>query len=91
MSCKDGSSTNSVNQNNGKSFTALFLLWFFLGQFGGHRFYLGKKHAVTMLVLTLVGALFSWLILPFFLCIVVFIWWLIDISILVDFEKNRQK
>ena len=39
-----------------KSRLATTLLAFFLGQFGAHRFYLGKiGTAVTMLVLTIIG------------------------------------
>lgn len=42
-----------TNQSN-KSRTATFVLCFFLGPFGAHRFYAGNTgSAVTMLVLTL--------------------------------------
>ncbi|GEQ06193.1 MULTISPECIES: TM2 domain-containing protein [Staphylococcus] len=44
--------------NNSKSTGVAYLLWFFLGGFGAHRFYLGKTgSAVGLLVLTL---LTSW-------------------------------
>jgi len=33
---------------------ALFLCWV-LGVFGGHRFYLGRPHAATMLIITLIS------------------------------------
>lgn len=43
--------------NEAKSTGAAYLLWFFLGGFGGHRFYLGRTgSAVAMLLLTLIGA-----------------------------------
>lgn len=45
-------------ENNSKSTGVAYLLWFFLGGFGAHRFYLGKTgSAVGLLVLTL---LTSW-------------------------------
>ena len=41
---------------NRKSTGAAYLLWFFLGGFGGHRFYLGQTGtAVTQLLLLLLG------------------------------------
>ena len=40
-----------------KSTLVSFLLWFFLGTFGGHRFYFGKiKSAIGLIVL----GVFSW-------------------------------
>jgi len=35
---------------NKKSVVAAYLIWFFVGGFGGHRFYCGRKHALTMLI-----------------------------------------
>ena len=42
--------------NAQKSTGVAYLLWFFLGGFGGHRFYLGKTGtAVAQLIITIVG------------------------------------
>ncbi len=42
--------------NAQKSTGTAYLLWFFLGGFGAHRFYLGKTGtAVTQLIITLIG------------------------------------
>lgn len=40
-----------------KTFGLAFVLWWFLGVFGGHRFYLDRPHAKMMLILgiTVVG------------------------------------
>lgn len=51
------------------SVTAVYVLWFFLGFFGGHRFYLRRYiSAVIMLFLTI----------TVFGVLVTSIWWLID-------------
>jgi TM2 domain-containing membrane protein YozV len=42
--------------NAQKSTGVAYLLWFFIGGFGGHRFYLGKTGtAVAQLIITIVG------------------------------------
>jgi len=62
-----------------KSRLAVTLLSFFLGEFGAHRFYLGKiGTAVTMLILALVGWATVWIVIGFFLIGAVGIWALID-------------
>jgi TM2 domain-containing membrane protein YozV len=39
-----------------RSMIAAYVLWFFLGRFGAHRFYLGlKRSALIMLVLSVAG------------------------------------
>ena len=57
-----------------KSTGASYLLWFFLGWFGAHRFYLGQTGtAVAQLLLGLLGWIplfIGWAILS--------IWWIID-------------
>jgi TM2 domain-containing membrane protein YozV len=40
--------------NEAKTFVTAFLFWWFLGVFGGHRFYLHRPHAKTMLILALI-------------------------------------
>lgn len=43
-------------QARSKSVGVAYLLWFFLGGFGGHRFYLGSTGvAVVLLLCTLIG------------------------------------
>lgn len=56
-------------QRRGKDKLIAYLLWWFLGLFGAHRFYLGRTgSAVGMLILTitLIGM------------IATFIWWIVD-------------
>ncbi|MBW7476527.1 TM2 domain-containing protein [Paenibacillus oenotherae] len=59
-------------RNQGKNMMVAYVLWFFLGIFGGHRFYMKKTgSAVAQLVLTLtvVGYLVTciWVIVDAFL------------------------
>jgi TM2 domain-containing membrane protein YozV len=67
--------------NEGPSAGVAYLLWFFLGLFGGHRFYLGKGgSAVVMLILTfsIVGVFFAG------------IWWVIDAFLIPDMLREKR-
>ena len=63
-----------------KSSGICYLLWFFLGGFGAHRFYLGRTgSAIAMLVLYIL----SWILLfaagvGLLGFIVIGIWWIVD-------------
>ena len=65
---------------NRKSTGAAYLLWFFLGGFGAHRFYLGRTASGVGQLLLL---FFGWI--PLFTgWIVLGIWWLIDAFLIPD-------
>ncbi len=67
-----------------KSRLATTLLAWFLGQFGAHRFYLGKiGTAVIMLVLGIVGYATIWVIAGYVFLVAVWIWAFIDFLIAV--------
>lgn len=58
-----------------KNLVLAYALWFFLGMFGAHRFYLGKiKTGLVYLIVMLLG--WALLGIPY---ILLGIWWLIDI------------
>ena len=62
-----------------KSRLATTLFAFFLGQFGAHRFYIGKTgSAIAMLVLTILGWATFWFLLGFLFLGIVWVWNLID-------------
>jgi TM2 domain-containing membrane protein YozV len=71
---------------NKKSVAASYLLWFFLGGFGAHRFYLGSTGtAVAQLLLALLG----WI--PLFLgWAVLGIWWLVDAALIPGMARNEN-
>ena len=64
-----------------KSLLVSYLLWFFLGYVGGHRFYLGRPiSGFIMLALSAVTLLLTFVSFGLlgFLWFVVGLWWLID-------------
>lgn len=71
---------------NKKSTGAAYLLWFFLGGFGAHRFYLGTTGtAVTQLLLLL----FGWL--PLFLgWVVLGIWLIVDLFLIPGIARDKN-
>lgn len=68
-----------------KSLLVAYILWFFLGYIGAHRFYLGRPvSGLIMLALsavTLVLSFVSFGVLGF-LWVVVGLWWLIDVLLI---------
>ena len=66
-------------QNEKKSMGVAYLLWFFLGTLGGHRFYLGRSGTgAVMLVLWLLGIATIIIAVGFVLLIPLGIWALVD-------------
>lgn len=64
---------------NKKSLFVAYLLWFFLGGFGAHRFYLGAKTSgLVMLLLMLVGVITYVVLVGALFMGVVGVWWVID-------------
>lgn len=62
-----------------KSMVLAYLLWWFLGTFGAHRFYLGRTgSAVVMLLITLFSFVLVFVLIGFFGFIAIGIWWLVD-------------
>ena len=113
-----GNSMDNALKNKTKNYPVI-VLWFFLGWFGAHRFYM-KKHVSAILMLitgvfsffllremiiygmvyisyavisggivTLLYALPSFfLVLLFRGLIFIFIWWIIDLFIVIKFSSN---
>ena len=69
-----------------KSTGAAYLLWFFLGGFGAHRFYLGQTGtAVAQLLLMLLG----WI--PLFTgWIVLGVWWVVDLFLIPGIAREEN-
>lgn len=76
---------------NKKSVGVTYLLWFFLGGVGGHRFYAGKiGSAITLLLITLLGILLSTVgIGVLFLCITA-IWVIVDAFLIPGWIRKKN-
>lgn len=87
---------NSANQTmlydaNKKSVGVSYLLWFFLGTLGGHRFYAGKTgSAIAMLALTVIGVILAFVGVGLILLAVVGIWALVDAFLIPGWIRNTN-
>ena len=65
--------------NESRSALVAYLLWFFLGYFGAHRFYLGRwVSGVIMLALFGIGSALAFILVGYIPLAFVAIWWVID-------------
>ncbi|MEM9754759.1 MAG: TM2 domain-containing protein [Pseudomonadota bacterium] len=66
--------------NDQKNPVVAYLLWFFLGGFGAHRFYLGKiGSAVGQLILFWLGIVLLFVFLIGIALLIAFtVWWIVD-------------
>jgi TM2 domain-containing membrane protein YozV len=77
---------------NKKSMAVSYVLWFFFGGLGGHRFYNGKTgSAVAQLLLTIFGILFLAAYgLGLLLLVPVMIWVLVDAFLIPGWIRNHN-
>jgi TM2 domain-containing membrane protein YozV len=77
---------------NKKSMAVSYLLWFFLGTLGGHRFYNGRTGSgVAQLLLTIFGVLFTFAAgLGLLLLIPVWIWVLVDAFLIPGWVRSQN-
>lgn len=72
----------TVNVNvaiTGKSIIVAYLLWWFLGTLGVHRFYLGKPGTgFAQLSLFVAGVVTAILLIGYVFLLVWFVWWALD-------------
>lgn len=68
-----------VFESSKKSALVAYILWFFLGGFGAHRFYLGRTgSAVGLLVLFIVSILLTLVLIGAVGLLIVAIWLIVD-------------
>lgn len=71
-----------------KSVLVAYLLWWFLGSFGAHRFYLGKTgSAVAMLIIMLISIPAMFILIGFVGIAVIGVWWLVDAFLIPGIAK----
>jgi TM2 domain-containing membrane protein YozV len=74
---------------NKKSAGIAYLLWFFLGMLGVHRFYLGASGTGTaILVLTVVSILLSLAVIGLVLLVIPLVWWCVDAFLIPGMARN---
>ena len=62
-----------------KSVGIAYLLWFFLGWLGLHRFYLARPlSGILMLILTAISTVLTIVVIGHFGLFIVGVWWLLD-------------
>lgn len=82
---------NSEVSNNKKGVGIAYLLWFFLGTLGIHRFYLNRKgSAIAMLSLTILGWLTAIFAIGFLFLIIVGIWELVDLFLVGKMVREEN-
>jgi TM2 domain-containing membrane protein YozV len=76
---------------NKKSTGVAYLLWFFLGGLGGHRFYAGKTgSAIAILLLTIGGLVLTFVGVGVVMLIAAGIWVLVDAFLIPGWIRNRN-
>ena len=76
---------------NKKSLGVAYLLWIFLGMFGGHRFYAGKTgSAIAQLIISLIGWALTLVVIGFLPLLFVGIWVLIDAFLIPQWIRNAN-
>jgi len=74
-----------------KETSTTFLLWFFLGHFGAHRFYMGKNgSAVAMLLITILSIPLLFVLIGIFTYLAAVIWWLVDAFLISDWVRDHN-
>lgn len=76
---------------NSKSVGVTYLLWFFLGMFGAHRFYAGRKGSgVAQLLITMVGIITAAAVVGFLFLGLNAIWVIIDAFLIPGMVRSSN-
>lgn len=74
---------------NKKSAGVAYVLWFFFGIFGAHRFYLGQNGtAAAILVLSILSFLLAFALVGFILMLVPAVWTVIDVFLIPGMVRD---
>jgi TM2 domain-containing membrane protein YozV len=81
--------------NEAKSVGAAYLLWFFLGYFGAHRFYLGRTGSgAAQLILLVLVCVTAFIVVGAVLLVALGIWWIVDAFLIpgiIDEQKGMVR
>lgn len=76
---------------NKRSVTTAYILWFFLGWLGAHRFYIGNTGtAVAILALSIVGGALSFIGIGLFILIIPAIWLFVDVFLIPGMVRAKN-
>lgn len=76
-------------QANKKSVGLAYVLWFFFGMLGAHRFYLGRTgSAVAILVLSILAFVLSFVFVGFIIFVVPVIWVFVDLFLIPGIARE---
>jgi TM2 domain-containing membrane protein YozV len=76
---------------NKKSATVAYALWFFLGMFGAHRFYLDRSGSgVAQLLITIMSWILMFVVVGFFSLAAVALWVLVDAFMIPDWVREHN-
>jgi TM2 domain-containing membrane protein YozV len=80
-----------VFEANKKSLFVAYLLWFFLGGIGAHRFYNGKTGSgVAQLLMLVGGVILSFVVVGFFVLAALGIWVLVDAFLIPGWIRDEN-
>ena len=75
-----------------KSTAVAYLLWFFLGVFGAHRFYLGRiGSGLLLLALTAATWVLSFVLVGYLLAPLPFLWVIVDLFLIPGMARRHNE
>ncbi|NNE82470.1 MAG: TM2 domain-containing protein [Alphaproteobacteria bacterium] len=78
--------------SSNKSTPISYILWFFLGGLGVHRFYLGRiGSGLGMLALLIASFVLSFFFIGVFGYIALTIWWIVDAFLIPGMVRSRNE
>lgn len=76
---------------NKKSLIVAYLLWWFLGFFGAHRFYLGRiGSGLLMLLVSAVSWVLTFVVIGYLGVAFIGLWWLIDAFLIPSMARRHN-
>lgn len=81
-----------VFESEKKSTGICYLLWFFLGGFGAHRFYLGRTgSAIAMLIIYILSLILLFVGIGLLGLIAIGIWWIVDAFLIPGIAREHNQ